>query len=472
MQSDQDEWARTSDICVAVATPPGQSGLALIRMSGPGSAELMDPLFKPASRRFKPVLEMGGYTCAVGDLVDPEDQEVLDQVVLTCYRAPHSFTGEESIEISCHGGPAVKQSILDLLVRQGARPAEPGEFTKRAFLNGKLDLAQAEAVMDLISAAALRSARNAAAQLRGQLSLRIRQYAQELYRILAGVELVLEFPEHDESGTGTKQLIRDLEKIADQLSQLAASYEKGKILREGLTVVLAGRPNVGKSSLLNALAGYDRAIVTSIPGTTRDTVEAYIDICGLPVRLVDTAGLRDTTDQIEQMGVDRTKQALEQADLVFWLLSPPAEQLESEIEMVRQMNCEDLILLVSKDDLSSSVDLLLQLKELKPCQPIMTCSAVTGEGLDRIREAIVAVYERQGIGQQEDVLITNSRHRMCLEKAAAAVREAQKGLQAGMTLDIAASLLRHALVSLAELTGDQVTEELIDTIFSRFCIGK
>lgn len=457
---------------MAVATPPGTSGLAVIRLSGPGAAELVAPLFVPASDRFLPVLGMDGYTCSVGDLVEPGQTSILDQVVLTRYIAPHSYTGEDVIELSCHGGLAVKQSILDLLVRRGARPAEPGEFTKRAFLNGKMDLAQAEAVMDLIAATAARSASNAAAQLKGRLSGKVRQQADALYQLLARIELILEYPDHDETQSAAGSLPADLAQMAAQLSACAASYRQGRLLREGLTVVLAGRPNAGKSSLLNALAGYARAIVTPIPGTTRDTVEEMIDIRGIPVRLVDTAGLRESTDLIEQMGVDRTRKALQSADLIFWLFSPPADELDQDWQLLQQVQGSKVIPLVSKDDLSVSAEVIRQLRERWPESPLLTCSAVTGEGLEQLRQVIADTYESAGSTGDDDILITSSRQHHCLEEAAEHLAEARTVLQNGLTLDIAASLVRSALDALAELTGDAVTDTLLQTVFSRFCVGK
>lgn len=460
------------DICVAVATPPGQSGIAVIRLSGAGAASLVDPLFIPASRRFLTVLRMPGYTCSVGDLVDPADAHVLDQVVLTRYVAPHSYTGEDVIELSCHGGTAVKKAILDLLLQRGARPAEAGEFTKRAFLNGKMDLAQAEAVMDLIAAGAARSARNATAQLKGRLSDQVRQQADALYQLLARIELILEYPDHDEAESMQERLQADLQDLAGMLRMRAASYEQGRLLREGLTVVLAGRPNAGKSSLLNALAGYERAIVTPIPGTTRDTIEEIVDIKGVPVRLIDTAGLRETSDLIERMGVDRTRKALQEADLVFWLISPPASELDQELDLLRQVTCRRLIPLVSKDDLMVTGDVISRLRRLWPDNPLMTCSVVTGEGLEQIRQAIVATYEAAGELQDDDILITSSRHRACLEQAAQRIADAETVISSGLTLDIVASLVRGALDALAEITGELVTDALIQTIFTRFCVGK
>ena len=459
-------------ICAAVSTPPGQSGLAVIRLSGPNSAKAADRLFRPASPRFPAVDEMSGYTCAVGKIIDPADDSLIDQVVITRFTAPHSFTGEEVVEISCHGSGAVKRRILDLLFRSGVQPAGPGEFSRRAFLNGKMDLAQAEAVMDLIQADARRAARAAADQLQGRLSAQVREQAAGLYRLLAQIELILEYPEHEDSDLAIRQLRHQLSEAETRLSGWTSSYRQGRLLREGLTVVIAGRPNAGKSSLLNALAGQDRAIVTPIPGTTRDTIEIRIDLDGLPVNLVDTAGLHESADPIEHLGIARSHEAMKHADLVFWLLSPPVADLADELAAIQAVDGPPVVILAGKDDLRQTRDLLDALGSFCPDREILPCSAVTGEGLDEIRQTIRDFYEQNGSTSDDDLIITSSRHLACLERAADQVAQAGQVLAAGLTLDIAASLVRGSLDALAELTGDQVSDELIQTIFSRFCVGK
>jgi tRNA modification GTPase len=460
------------DVCAAIATPPGQSGLAVIRLSGQGCAEMVEPVFKANQKRFLLVSQMPGYTCAVGDLIDPEDHRFIDRVVLTRYMAPRSYTGEDMIELSCHGGRAVKQAILALIFRQGARPAEPGEFTLRAFLNGKMDLTQAEAVMDLIASEADLSARNAAAQMKGRLSKTIRGYMDPIYDMLAGIELALEYPDHDESTQDKAPLPDQLKAMAQTIQKHADTYDQGRFLHEGMTVVLAGRPNVGKSSLLNALAGYDRAIVTDIPGTTRDTVEEMVDISGVPIRLIDTAGLRAPGDTIEKMGVARTRKALEAADLVFWLLSPPLDDLDRELADMKQIKTAPLIPIVSKHDLDASAKLRERLEKAWPEGTRLTCSALTGDGLDQIRQVIIDTYEQSGVQHEMGMLVTNSRHQACLKKAAKRLQEAAETIENGLTLDITASMIRGALDALSELTGEYVSDELVNAIFSRFCVGK
>lgn len=431
-------------------------------------------MFRPAGNRFLPVAEMAGYTCAVGDLADPIQGQVIDQVVITRFAAPHSFTGEDVVEISCHGGSAIKKSILDGLFSLGVKPAEAGEFTRRAFLNGKLDLAQAEAVMDLIQASARKSAQTAALQLHGVLSERIHGLSSAVYRLLALVELIIEYPEHEESSDAITGLRAELQKLHDRLQQLADSFSQGRILREGLTVVIAGRPNAGKSSLLNSLAGYDRAIVTPIPGTTRDTVEELVDIGGLPVRLVDTAGLRDTDDLVERLGVDRAKAAMQQADLVFWVISPPYDYSREELADIRQTIDQGLNLhiIAGKDDLGEGSAIRKYLNDHLNGLPVISFSALNGEGLEKLRQAILDQYDLAGSQSGEELLITNSRHKACLDRAVSHSAEALQILATGLPLDLLASLLRGCADALAGITGDEVTEELISTIFSRFCVGK
>jgi len=461
-------------VCAAVATPPGQSGLAVIRLSGMHAPEAADRIFRPAGARFPCVVDMPGYTCAFGDIIDPIDDKIIDQVVLTRFTAPHSYTGEDVVEISCHGGTAVKQAILDILFHLGIKPAEAGEFTRRAFLNGKLDLIQAEAVMDLIQAGARKSERAAAAQLKGLLSQRLKRLTDINYQILAQVELILEYPEHEDTAEAMNNLANRLDDLRCRLQCLAGSFRQGRLLREGLSVVIAGRPNAGKSSLLNCLAGYDRAIVTPVPGTTRDTVEEMIDVDGLPVRLIDTAGLRETTDQVEKLGVDRARAALQEADLVLWLVAPPFDGLAEEIAEINTAIATGLPLrlIAGKDDLTESQQLRdLLLKEL-PEVPVLPFSALTGEGLEKVRQAIQEQYGRKGSSGSEEVLITNSRHMACLEQASGFLDQASDALKSGIPLDLIAGLLRGCAEALAEMTGDSVSEELIKTIFSRFCVGK
>ncbi|HEY5467457.1 MAG TPA: tRNA uridine-5-carboxymethylaminomethyl(34) synthesis GTPase MnmE, partial [Clostridia bacterium] len=462
----------------AVATPPGVGALAIVRLTGEDSAVIADRIFRPANAISGAVSAMAPYTCRFGRILDPADGTVIDEVVLSRFAAPHSYTGEDMVEISCHGGAAVKRRILDALLACGAVAAGPGEFSRRAFLNGKMDLSQAEAVMDLISASAARTARAAAAQLGGALSRRVREFAEELYLLLGRLEMSIEYPEHEESGSVPDGIAQDIGRLAHRLAALCATHAQGRMLREGMTVVIAGRPNVGKSSLLNRLAGFDRAIVTEIAGTTRDTVEEIVDVDGLPVRLIDTAGLRETADQIERLGVDRSRDAIGRADLVLYVSSPEDENIgEPGIEADRETICAvarqvRLILVAGKNDRSGSREYADALRgRLGPDAPdVLPFSAVTGEGLDGIRAAIRAVYEEAGATDGDDVLLLNARHARCAADALTALEQARDALAAGaggrpaLPPDMISTILRDAAESLAAITGDVVSDRIVDTI--------
>lgn len=463
------------DVCVACATPPGTSGLAVIRLSGSRSPEIAGAVFQPAGSQIRTIREMEGHTCCFGRIFDPEDQSLIDEVVLTRFASPRSYTGEELIEISCHGGTAVKRAVIRVLCAAGARPAEPGEFTKRAFINGKIDLSQAEAVMDLISASAGRAATAAARQLEGGLMRLIRSHMDSIFGLMARTELILDFPEHEDLSAASQDLITDIQQSAQALGQLAATFRQGRVLREGMTVVIAGQPNVGKSSLLNSLAGYDRAIVTDIPGTTRDTVEELIDIAGVPVRLIDTAGLRATSDRIERIGIDRAQSAIGEADLVFYLISPPWDPAtaDEELAAIRKIASDrPVILLCGKSDLPERVQVSEAVAAALPELARKSVSTRTGEGRDEICHAIVEAYHALGVPGSEEILITNARHWQLLTAAATHLDKAAGALSAGIPLDVSATLMRASADALAEITGDAVGETLIETIFSRFCVGK
>ena len=480
----------------AVATPAGIGALAVIRMTGKDSLAIADKLFIPVGKRAEgpaAVTRMAPHTCAFGRLVDPGDGSVVDEVVLTKFSAPRSYTGEDLVEISCHGGAAVKRRILDLLFNHGAVPAGPGEFSRRAFLHGKMDLSQAEAVMDLINASASRTARAAAAQLGGALSRHVRLLAEDLYGILGRLEMSIEYPEHEEAEEAMEGVHRDVSALALRLASLCATHAQGRMLREGLVVAIAGRPNVGKSSLLNRLAGFERAIVTEIAGTTRDTVEEIVDIDGLPVRLIDTAGLRETEDKIERLGVDRSREAMGRADLVLWVSSPEessAEEIETDRAAILEASLLTRLVIVSgKNDLAGNrpsdrpagasdhtETLQRLLGDAAPC--ILPFSAVTGEGLDEIRAAIRAVYEEAGTAEGDEVLLLNARHARCASDALQSLGQARDALAAGLggrpalPPDMVSTILRDAAESLAAITGDSVSDRIVDMIFSRFCVGK
>lgn len=472
----------------ACSTPPGASGLAVIRMSGTGSAEVLDRVFTiiRSADPAKSVTEMRGYTAAYGMIRDPKDGHVIDGVVCTRFTSPHSYTGEDSVEISCHGGPAVRQEILRVLLENGARGAEPGEFSQRAFLAGKMDLSQAEAVMDVIAADSELALAAAERQLAGALKQNVRKISGSLYVSFAALEMIVEFPEHEDTPENTKSIVQDLKEQLKVLTGLAATFSQGKILREGMTIVLCGVPNSGKSSLLNRLAGYERAIVTATPGTTRDTLEVFTSLEGIPVRLVDTAGLRETEDEIEKLGVNRAFAAVKEADLILWLCSPDGEDLKAGSELYEALSGSvsknDIGILASKSDTMGAAEADAFLAKIKNqirdwgfadrIRFYHIFSSETGSGIDDLGQEIRRLYEEKGQGQISQVLLTNSRHYEKVKAAADTLSEVVALLERGQSADFACSLLRSTMDALGEITGDSVNEELVRTIFSRFCIGK
>jgi tRNA modification GTPase len=475
----QGEFPLSRFAYAACATPPGTSGLAVIRMAGTGAFEIADALFKSCSPKSVSVHAMNGYTCAYGVLSDPASGDLIDTVVLTKFTAPNSYTGEDTIEISCHGGTSVKNAVLDALFALGARPAEPGEFTKHAFLNGKIDLSQAEAVMDLIGATARRADMEATRQLQGALSVKVREISRAIYTVMAGVEMMVEFPEHEETPEAIDGITSRLRDIAQDVDILAESFRQGRILREGMKVVIAGRPNTGKSSMLNTLSGIDRAIVTPTPGTTRDTIEALVEIEGIPVHLIDTAGLRDSDDEVEKKGIDRTRQAIDEADLVFWISSDPRtdenalpDPEEEDLREILSIHPDkSLVLILGKSDRTSLNKNSALLRAAFPNAPVIPYSSVTLEGVHAIRELIRDRYEAYGAASGE-VLITNARHFLAVSEAKKSLGLAIEGIASHLPVDLLASALRSAADALACITGDAVSEEVVNEIFSRFCIGK
>lgn len=472
----------------ACATPPGTSGIAVIRMAGEGSASIMDRVFRirRAANDAKMVTEMDGYTIAYGVLMDPSTQTIVDEVMVTRFCAPHSYTGEESVEISCHGGMTVRQEILRVLQENGARMAGPGEFTKNAFLAGKLDLSQAEAVMDVISADSDLALRAAQSQLQGSLRNEIGNISESLYSALAVMEMWIDEPDDEDA---KRALLANTETILNarlRVSKLIDTYRQGRILRERMRVVICGVPNSGKSSLLNCLSGYDRAIVTDTPGTTRDTLEVQTNISGVPVTLIDTAGIRDTEDRIEAMGVVRANDAMEEADLVFWLVYPDEQEIEEqEIMIEKLMQLRDSVkigLLISKSDIVDAQEAQQTASEIesriaskngaRKLDFVGRISASNGEGIAEMENFIRQTYEEMGSGTAQGMLLTNQRHFEKLRAASEKLDEAVALLRAGESLEAPSLVLRTALEDLGEITGDSVSDKLVDTIFSRFCVGK
>jgi len=469
----------TAATIAAVSTPAGVSGIAVIRLSGNESGRICNQLFKPLSERFKPALQMQPYTVGVGYWYDAEQKHIIDQVVLTYFAAPNSYTGEDLYEISCHGGQYVKQAILESLFALGAVPAEPGEFSRRAFINGKLDLTEAEGVMDMISAESSRQNQVALQQLRGQLAKEIQSVREKLYRLMAQIEMIIEFPENEDTPEQREKILAAINQIDRTLSDAVASFAQGRIVREGLHVVISGRPNVGKSSLLNLILGEEKAIVTAIPGTTRDIIEAQIILQGLSVVITDTAGLRATDDIVEKEGIERAYRAIEKSDLIIYIFSPENEELWfedlREIETLLERN-KKIVLIAGKKDLPDHKKLSDWLNQhvstLEQNLDIIDFSKFEDQKAESIKKYILNYFESLDGSEGDSIMITHLRHHRILQKTLEQVRQAQQAFAQEIPLDLISGLLQAAAEELAELTGDQVSEELIETIFSAFCVGK
>lgn len=473
----------SDDTICAVATPPGEGGVAIVRVSGPHAVSLVDRLVRLRSRRsLATVRSHCLYRAEVGVGVDSSsplnDSErkaplaiSLDLALVVVMRAPHSYTGEDVVEVHCHGGRLIVNRICERLVAGGARLAEPGEFTRRAFLNGRLDLSQAEGVLEVIQARSDESLRLAQELLRGTLSGEINALAETIAGLLARVEAGIDFVEEDIAFVSEQELIGGLDRTIVAVDRLLATWEEGRILRNGAKVVIVGRPNVGKSSLLNALLRSDRAIVTAIPGTTRDVLEEPALIEGLAVRLSDTAGVRKSEDPIEQEGIRRTGLALEEADLVVVVLDGSEELISEDEEILRQTEQRRRLIVVNKCDrpMRWSRESLSSLPE---GQRVVTLSARTGENLDGLRRQVARTLVPRSLEAREGVMITKLRHKQALERASESLHSAKASVVGRLAPEFLAADLRGALDFLGEITGRVTTDDILDRIFSEFCIGK
>ena len=456
------------DTIAAMATPAVPSAIGILRLSGPRAVETASACFRPAAgNRLE---DHPAHKLVYGSLLDAQG-EVIDQVLCTYSRGPGSYTGEDTAELQCHGSPMVLTLALEALFAQGARQAGPGEFTQRAFLNGRLDLAQAEAVADLLDARSREGARHAAGRLSGALSRRVGQIYSALVDVMAHFHAVLDYPDEDIDPFTLTKLEDDLSDQSRALHDLLATYQRGRRLNQGVRCALVGRPNAGKSSLLNALVGYDRAIVTDIPGTTRDTVEERAELGGVTLCLIDTAGLRDSDDPIEQLGVERSRAAMDEAALVLLVVDGTEKPTQEDADLARTIAeaGKPFILVRSKRDLAGEhAD---ELEALSQGAPTVSLSARTGEGLEELGQAVAALFP-QGSEDKAGELITNARQAEAAGRALNCVVRANQALSDGVTPDALLTDVEEALEALGELTGQSVREDVTDRIFSKFCVGK
>lgn len=458
------------DTIAAISTPMGEGAIAIVRLSGDEAVAIADKIFR--SPGGKSLTTKATHTIHYGHLVDPKTNEVVEEVMLSLMRGPKTFTREDVVEINCHGGLVSVNRVLKLVLTNGARLAEPGEFTKRAFLNGRIDLSQAEAVMDLIRAKTDRAMNVALGQMDGKLSRLIGDLRQALLETLAQVEVNIDYPEYDDVEEMTVPvLVEKCTWVRNEIMKLLQTSSQGKILREGLSTVILGRPNVGKSSLLNSLVQENKAIVTDIAGTTRDIIEEYVNVRGVPLRLVDTAGIRETEDIVERIGVERSREALRGADLILFVLNYADELTAEDERLFETIKTMDYIVIVNKTDLPQKID-IARVKELAGGHRIVTTSLLQEEGITELEEAIAALFFEGQIEAGDLTYVSNARHIALLHQAQATVEDALAAAQAGVPVDMVQIDVTRTWEILGEIIGDTVQESLINQLFSQFCLGK
>ncbi|EGL18177.1 MULTISPECIES: tRNA uridine-5-carboxymethylaminomethyl(34) synthesis GTPase MnmE [unclassified Paenibacillus] len=456
-----------SDTIAAIATPLGEGGIAVVRVSGDEAVKLVEPLFRSKVK----LSEAQTHTIHYGHIIHPSSGDKIEEVLISVMRAPRSFTTEDVVEINCHGGIVSVKRVMDLLLEQGIRVAEPGEFTKRAFLNGRIDLTQAEAVIDLIRSKSDRAFQIALKQVDGNLSKAIGELRYQLVELMAHIEVNIDYPEHDVEEM-TNAFIRErCIQVSSRIDELLRTAEHGKILREGIVTAIIGKPNVGKSSLLNTLAQENRAIVTDIPGTTRDVIEEYVNVGGIPLKLLDTAGIRETSDLVEQIGVERSRTALSEADLILLVLNSSEPLLPEELAMIEELRQRQTIVILNKTDLPLQID-KDEIEAKFPQGRVVSLSLLEGSGLAELEKAISAIFFEGNLESTDLTYVSNVRHIGLLKQAKGSLREAMEANDAYVPIDMIQIDIRAAWEHLGEIIGDSVAESLIDQIFSQFCLGK
>ncbi len=452
------------EIIAAIATPAGAGGIAVIRISGEGAAELADKVFSGSVK----LSECASHTVHYG-FIKNESGEKIDEALATVMRAPRTFTREDVVEISTHGGMSAPRAALDAIIHAGARMAEPGEFTKRAFLNGRIDLSQAEAVIDIINSTNTLARRNAFSQLEGSLSAEISALRAELIRLAARMQVIIDYPDEDLEDITPEEIKNILLDCKNRTDALLAGSDSGRIVRDGVKTVIAGKPNVGKSSLLNALARSDRAIVTDVAGTTRDVIEEYINLDGIPLSLCDTAGIRSAEDEIEKIGVERSRRSIEGADLVLVVLDASAEPDSEDYEALGAVKEQNCIVIANKSDIGGFTD---SIRAVAGDMPVISVSAKNRDGLDALTEEIKRIYKTAMNISPDISVVTNMRHKTALIKAGEAVGSAYETMLAGMPSDMASIDINIAIDALGEITGESVSDAVVTEIFHNFCVGK
>ena len=454
-----------SDTIAAISTSPGIGGIGIIRMSGEDCFQILEKIFKPKNKQS--IEKIKGYTMKFGKIVDKDN--IIDEVLVSYFKSPKSYTSENMCEINSHGGIVIMNKILDLCIKNGANLAEPGEFTKRAFLNGRIDLSQAEAVIDIINAKTDKEAEVSLKQLEGSLSEKIEKIRKIVISVMADIEATIDYPEYDLEEVTNAKIIKVLDEVDILLKSLEKSFYNGKILREGISTAIIGRPNAGKSSLLNLILNEERAIVTDIEGTTRDTIEEFISIDGIPLKIIDTAGIRNAKDEVEKIGVEKAMDIAKRSDIIIAIFDSSKKLNEEDKKILELLKDKNAIILLNKIDLEKIIK-VDEFKEIN--KPVIEISTKTNEGIDKLYEEISKMFKLKEIANDGETIVSNVRHKNIIINSRRNLEKARETINNNMPIDIISTYLKEIIEELGKITGETVTDDVITEIFSKFCLGK